>query len=336
MITIQVPLPNNEYNINIDEGLLQDISKFIDVKKKYVIITDNGVPLKWVNLVNEQLSNSHVYTVEMGEASKSMSIATEILEWLVDNKITRSATIIALGGGVVGDLAGTVASLYMRGVPFIQIPTTLLSQIDSSVGGKVAVNSKSMKNAFGAFYQPKLVLIDPLTLTTLSDEHIANGMSEMIKYGMIQDRNLIEELEEYSLNEKLTNWISRCVEIKKEIVLKDEKDLGLRQVLNYGHTLGHAIEKDSKHGVLHGQAVAIGMKYMTYQYDFYERFIKLLKKYDLDINYDFNVDEIIEYIKTDKKASDDIINIILVEEIGNVVTKKVNIEELRKFFEVKL
>lgn len=336
MKKVSIDLPNNPYDIYIQSHILEDISPYIDVEKEYVIITDQNVPLKWVDLVKNQLPKSSVFTVPGGETSKSMETANEILEWMVEHKFTRSTWVIALGGGVIGDLAGMVASLYMRGVSFIQIPTTLLSQIDSSVGGKVGVNASIMKNAFGAFYQPKLVLIDPHTLSTLADEHIANGMAEMIKYGMIQDSNLFEELEKYTLKEKVTDWIATCVKIKANVVLEDELDLGIRQILNYGHTIGHAIEMHSDYKMLHGEAVAIGMQLMAKPYRHFERLVNVLKKFELNKQYEIDSEALLSYIKTDKKASGDNINIILVEDIGHAILKPVKVDDLKEYMEVSL
>ena len=277
------------------------------------------------------MSNSRVFEVPHGEKSKSMETAYSILDKMVNYKITRNCLIIALGGGVIGDLSGFIASIYMRGVDFIQIPTTLLSQIDSSVGGKVGINSSNMKNAIGSFYQPKMVLIDPDTLTTLSKKEFSNGIAEMIKYGMISDKTLFINLLENNLLTNIEKYIEKCIIIKKSFVVDDVFDKGKRQALNFGHTIGHAIEKHSNYSLLHGEAISIGMVLMSKNYIYHDDLIKVLKKYNLPIKYEYDKTEILEYIKTDKKATINSINIVLVEKIGSSIIKNIEFEEIEKY-----
>ena len=214
MKKISIPIKNNPYDVYINRGLLFDLSSYIDLNKEIVIITDDFIPKIYLNTIKEKMSNLRVFEVPHGEKSKSMDTAYSILNKMVNYKITRNCLIIALGGGVIGDLAGFIASIYMRGVDFIQIPTTLLSQIDSSVGGKVGINSSNMKNAIGSFYQPRMVLIDPDTLTTLSKREFNNGIAEMIKYGMIADETLFMNLLENNLLTNIEDYIEKCIIIK--------------------------------------------------------------------------------------------------------------------------
>lgn len=331
MKTINIPIKDNSYNVHINRGLLLNISSYIDLNREIVIITDDFIPKTYLNTIKANMSDLHIFEVPHGEESKSMEIAYSIMDDMVDSKITRNCLIIALGGGVIGDLAGFVASIYMRGVDFIQIPTTLLSQIDSSVGGKVGINASNMKNAIGSFYQPKLVLIDPDTLSTLSEREFNNGIAEMIKYGIIADKQLFNDLLDKDLMSNIVNYIEKCIRIKKSYIVHDVFDKGERQILNFGHTIGHAIEKYSQYNILHGESISIGMLLMSKKYNYYDNLIKILTKYSLPINFEYNKEEIYEYIKTDKKATNNYLNIILVEELGSGFIKKIKIEKIKNY-----
>lgn len=331
MKTINIKIPNKEYNVHINSGLLYDIDKYIDVFREIVIVTDDFIPKQYLKTIKTKITNPLIFEVPMGEASKSIDIAYTIINEMIESKISRNALIIALGGGVVGDLTGFIASIYMRGIDFIQIPTTLLSQIDSSVGGKVGINSDNMKNAIGAFYQPKVVLIDPETLNTLSDREFNNGMAEMIKYGLIADKSLFNDLLNKDVKENIEYYISKCVEIKRDIVIKDELDIGIRQILNFGHTIGHAIEQDSNYELLHGEAVSIGMNLMSMQYMYHSELVSLLNKYSLPLTHDYDSSIILNYIKTDKKVMKNKLNIVLVEEVGNGFIKTIEINDIKEY-----
>lgn len=331
MKTINIKIPNKEYKVHINSGLLSNIDNYIDVFREIVIVTDDFIPKQYLKLLTNKISNPLIFEVPMGESSKSIDIAYSIINEMIESKTSRGALIIALGGGVIGDLTGFIASIYMRGIDFIQIPTTLLSQIDSSVGGKVGINSENMKNAIGAFYQPKIVLIDPDTLNTLSIKEFNNGMAEMIKYGLIADKSLFYDLLEKNVNENIEYYISKCIEIKRNIVEKDEYDTGIRQILNYGHTIGHAIEQDSNYSLLHGEAVSIGMYLMSKGYSFHNDLVRLLNKYSLPLTHDYDKDTIFNYIKTDKKVMNNKLNIIVVEEVGNGLIKTIDINEIKGY-----
>ncbi len=332
MKTITIPIKEKVYNVYLNRDILFDIASYIDVKREIIIITDDFIPKSYLNTISLEMTNYQVFEVPHGETAKSMEIAYSILDDMVDSKVTRNCLIIALGGGVVGDLAGFIASIYMRGVDFIQIPTTLLSQIDSSVGGKVGINASNMKNAIGSFYQPKLVLIDPNTLKTLSSKEFNNGIAEMIKYGMIADKSLFNDLLEQDIVTNIETYIEKCINIKKSYVVDDVFDQGKRQILNFGHTIGHAIEKHANYSLLHGEAISIGMALMAKEYSYYPKLINLLNKYNLPTSYDaFNSEELYEYIKTDKKATNDTINLVLVPEIGISKIKTINILEIKNY-----
>ncbi len=330
MRKVNIHIKETPYNVYIERNILKDIASYIDINREIVIITDDFIPKTYLNIIKEEMTNSLVFEVPHGETAKSMEIAYSILDDMVDSKITRNCLVIALGGGVVGDLAGFIASIYMRGVELMQIPTTLLSQIDSSVGGKVGINSSNMKNAIGAFYQPSLVLIDPTTLNTLSPKEFNNGLAEMIKYGMIADEALFSDLFNQDITKNIEEYIEKCIIIKKNYVINDVFDQGERQILNFGHTIGHAIEKHSNYAILHGEAVSIGMALMAQDYPCYDKLIKLLNKYNLPTSYNNNK-ALYDYIKTDKKATNDTLNIILVPKIGTSIIKKIKITEIKNY-----
>lgn len=331
MKTININIPNKEYNVHIKSGLLFDIEKYIDVNQEIVIITDDFIPKDYLDIIKTKITNPLVFEVPMGENSKSIDIAYSIINEMIEEKVSRSALLIALGGGVIGDLTGFVASIYMRGIDFLQIPTTLLSQIDSSVGGKVGINSETMKNAIGSFYQPKMVLIDTETLKTLSEREFNNGVAEMIKYGLIADKTLFYDVLEKSINDNLEHYIGRCVEIKRNLVVQDELDKGIRQLLNYGHTIGHAIEQHSEYSILHGEAISIGMNLMSKGYSHHSDLIKILNKYSLPVDHDYESNILLKYIKTDKKVMNEKLNIVVVEEVGNGLIKTIKINDIKEY-----
>lgn len=268
--------------------------------------------------------------VPHGEQSKRFDILPSLYKSLLEFKLTRTDLIIALGGGVIGDLVGFVASTYLRGVKLVQIPTSLLAQVDSSVGGKVAVDLPEGKNLIGTFYHPKMVLIDPDTLKTLPKRFINDGMAEVIKYGCIKDKNLFERLSSYKdfddLYQDIDEIIYRCVDIKRDVVERDQFDFGDRLLLNFGHTLGHAIEQYYHYEKYsHGEAVAIGMVQLTkiaeeknLSFKGTSDIIKdICLKYNLPIFSDTKTDDLIEAISLDKKNLNKKLSLVLLKEIGN-------------------
>lgn len=271
---MKVNLGKESYPIYIQQGLLDDVFNYIQPiykGEKIMIISDDQVYGYYGEKIESQLSQQynvgHII-VPHGEQSKRFDILPELYRQLLSFQLTRTDLIIALGGGVIGDLAGFVASTFLRGVKFVQIPTSLLAQVDSSVGGKVAVDLPEGKNLVGAFKHPSLVLIDPFTLKTLEKRFINDGMGEVIKYGCIFDKDLFERLEQYQsfdeLYQDIDEIIYRCVDLKRDVVEKDLFDFGDRLALNFGHTLGHAIEQYYHYeNYSHGEAVSIGMVQLT-------------------------------------------------------------------------
>ena len=272
MRTVNVPLGARSYEIKIGPGLLSDLGRHcagLKLGNRCAVISDKNVAPRFAKAAQASLKKagfeSVLITVPAGETAKSLKVVEYCYDALAKHRLERKSFIVALGGGVVGDLAGFVAATYLRGIPFVQVPTTLLAQVDSSVGGKVGVNLKSGKNLVGAFHQPRLVLCDLDTLKTLPKREFRAGLAEVIKYGIIYDAALFARLE-HDLpelldrhTETLTDVIARCCEIKADVVGQDETESGLRAILNFGHTIGHAIENISGYGkYLHGEAISIG------------------------------------------------------------------------------
>lgn len=297
---LPVNLGKNSYQIYIENGCLENAGRLVRkvIKTgKCALITDSNVDGLYREKVMRSLREQGIEVVKLafpaGEASKNLQTLSDIYAFLAAQHINRGDFILALGGGVTGDTAGFAAATYMRGIPYVQVPTTLLAQVDSSVGGKVAVDLPEGKNMVGNFHHPKLVLIDPLVLDTLPPEFFTDGMAEVIKYGCIRDAglfSLLEGLEPAELRERLPEIIYRCVDIKRQVVERDEHDTGERMLLNFGHTIGHAVEKYYHYeGITHGMAVAIGMYQMTCaseragltESETAVRLLRCLKKYGL-------------------------------------------------------
>jgi len=349
-IKINVKTP---YDVIIGKGLLSDLAAYIssDMGKTTVIITDSNVFPLYEPAVRKSLESAGfsvlTYAFENGEKHKDPEILIDILNFLADNKVTRTDFIIALGGGIVGDMAGFAAGVYLRGIAYIQVPTTFLAAVDSSVGGKTGVNLKAGKNLAGLFKQPEVVICDPETFETLDDLTFADGVSEAVKHGFILDGNLFQKLigktrAEY-MND-IVEIIARNVEIKGEIVAEDEFEKGRRQLLNFGHTAGHAIEKCTNHTVSHGQAVAAGMVIMARaaykkgfcNADYSGEIEDAFSGFPNVLNMNFSADEMYEAGLSDKKRSGEKLNIIIPEKVGTCVVKTIEATELLEIFKLGL
>lgn len=332
----------NNYKINIGKNLDIELKEYLskDKKRKIALFSDEYVYLIYRNRINNILRDFdyYVFNFPQGENSKSMETYNKALKFLSDNNFSRSDIILSFGGGITGDISGFVASTYLRGINFVSVPTTLLSMVDSSVGGKNGINFNGLKNQVGTFYFPEYVHIDYSLLKTLDRRNINNGLAEMFKYSVLYDKDLFNDLSKEIDNLDYEKIINRSLEIKLEFVKDDERDKGKRQYLNLGHTIGHGIEGLSNYKINHGEAVGIGLIYMARasyklglaQEPFYKDIIREFKKHDLPINYDFNTDEILKIIKHDKKIKDDLINIIIPVEIGKAINKKVSFKELKE------
>lgn len=329
MKKIDINLKNFYYSCLIKKGLFKELDKYLDFSKEHIILTDSKV---YELYLQDNSFRLPIIVVPEGEDSKTLATYQKVIEQLIALKVSKEATLIALGGGVIGDLGGFVACTYLRGIKLIQIPTTLLAQIDSSVGGKVALNVASVKNSIGQFYHPSLVLIDPLFLETLPQRQFNNGMAELIKYALIADEKLFETLENQSITKVMDELIFQAIVIKKRFVEADEKDSYLRHTLNFGHTLGHAIESFYDFNkYLHGEAIAIGMAHMTKKEDFGPRIVRLLKKFNLPTHDEVKLEDLTMFITNDKKIRNDKINIVFLEHIGKAYIKEIDIKKIDKY-----
>ena len=327
---IPMSLGKNSYDIVVQRGSLEKIDELINLGRKVLVVTDSGVPAQYALSVAAKCAEPVVVTIPSGEQSKCFDTYKDLIKKLLENSFTRSDCVVAVGGGVVGDLAGFVAASYMRGIDFYNVPTTLLSQIDSSIGGKVAIDFDGIKNIIGAFYQPKKVVIDPNVLLTLPARQISNGLAEAIKMSLTSDRELFELFENEDIEQNIDTIIVKSLSIKKNVVEHDEKENGLRKILNFGHTIGHGIESEEKlHGLFHGECVALGMIPMCSD-DVRPRLIKVLKKAGLPTELSYNKDEVCSAMLHDKKFSGKKITVIRVDTVGEFVMQEISASDLEK------
>ena len=327
MKNIEVKLDKNSYKIHIEKGLINSLSDYIDISKKTLFVTDEGVPKKYLDTVIKGFKNAFVAIIDSGEESKSIDNYVRLNQILLSNNFTRNDQVVALGGGVVGDLSGFVASTYMRGISFYNIPTTLLSQVDSSIGGKTAIDFGGIKNVIGSFYQPSAVIIDEGVLDTLDNMQFTSGLAEAIKMAACFDEELFELIENNKARDIAEEIIYKSLLIKKKVVEEDEKESGLRRVLNFGHTIGHGIEMLSN--TSHGHAIALGMLFMSSK-EVEERLIKIYTKEGIPNYINLNKEKLIEVLKHDKKCVDDKIYAIYVDKIGEYRIELKSIEEVCK------
>ena len=323
-MTISMRLGEDSYDILVERGILAKANQFLNLNRRVLVVTDTGVPSEYAESVVRQCKEGVLCTVEAGEASKSPDGFFKLLGVMLEKGFSRRDCVVAVGGGVVGDLAGFAASAYMRGVDFYNIPTTLLSQIDSSIGGKTAINFGGVKNIVGAFYQPKRVLIDPNLLNTLPQRQIANGLAEAIKVGLTSDEALFDIFENKDVESNMDEIIIRALTVKKNVVEEDEKEAGLRKVLNFGHTVGHGIESSEGMSELyHGECVALGMLPMCGD-AIRPRVAQVLKKCDLYRTLSYDWEKIAAAMFHDKKANGDSVSVITVNEVGRFEMQEMN------------
>jgi len=336
---------SSPYDVAVERGILKKCGEYIaevTQSRHAAIITDDIVDGIYAETVEKSLAEngfkSCKFVFKNGEASKNLGTLGEIFEFLSGHSITRRDIIVALGGGVTGDMAGFAAASYLRGIDFVQIPTTLLAQIDSSVGGKTGVDIPSGKNLIGAFKQPALVICDSDTLKTLSPEIMADGMAEAIKYGMIRDRELFDKISARTLetvDEIIDEVVETCINIKRTVVENDELETGERMILNFGHTIGHAVEGYYNYETYtHGSAVAIGMCHMcrkTSGEETVRRLVECVKSYGLPTELPVHVCELLPFCGKDKKREGGSINYIVCETVGAAAVRKASVA---KFAEI--
>ena len=327
-MNIHMNLGEDSYDITVERGVLTKAKEHLNLDRRVLVVTDSGVPEEYAKMLAAQCRRGIICTVEQGEASKSLEGFEKLLGVMLENGFSRKDCVVAVGGGVVGDLSGFAASAYMRGVDFYNIPTTLLSQIDSSIGGKTAINFGGMKNIVGAFYQPKKVLIDPDLLKSLPKRQISNGLAEAVKMALTSDKELFEIFEKGDVENSIDEIIIRSLNIKKNVVEEDEKESGLRRILNFGHTVGHGIESSEGMSELyHGECVALGMIPMCGE-AIRPRVLAVLKKCGLWRVLDYDWEKITEAAFHDKKADGDSVTVTEVFEVGSFEMKKIKCLEV--------
>lgn len=336
------------YPVIVDRCLLNKtgsyIHQFSPAAERIAVITDDIVEALYGEAVRESIRKENLdvctFVLAHGEASKNSENYLKILDFLAREHLTRTDLIVALGGGVVGDLAGFAAATYLRGIRFIQIPTTLLAQVDSSVGGKTAIDLPAGKNLAGAFYQPILVLCDLETLNTLPKDILTDGCAEVIKYGILKDKELFQHLKERKIDFDREYVITRCIEMKRDVVVNDEFDRGERQLLNLGHTLAHAAEKLSDYQLSHGRAVAMGLAGVaraaaadsTCSQACAREIIEVIRRFHLPDQFEASFEDLYQVMLSDKKRNGNRISLIIPEEIGRCVIRKCTMDEMKTFF----
>ena len=326
---IPVALGKDSYDITLERGVPKRAGEILNLERKALIVTDSGIPEEYAAALSRQCASPVTIVIEAGEASKNLGSFRKLCEAMLSQGFSRKDCVVAVGGGVTGDLAGFAAACYMRGIDFYNVPTSLLAQVDSSVGGKTAVDFCGIKNIIGAFYQPKAVIIDPDVLATLDGEQTACGAAEIIKMAAAFDSGLFEMIEKRGVENMLEEAIAGALKIKASVVAEDEKESGVRRALNFGHTIGHGIE--SVTGMLHGQCVALGMLPMTDK-SIRPRLKKVLEKHGLPTSCSAGADEVMEAVMHDKKADGNSIITVQTEKIGSHKFVRMDKTELLKAY----
>ena len=324
---LNVSCENGSYDVVLGNGILSNLTDLYDFSKhnKILIVSDDGVPSKYIKEVKSQLTNSFEFVFKHGETNKNIETFIKLQETLLDYEFTKSDLLIAIGGGVVGDLVGFTASTYKRGIKYINIPTTTLSQIDSSIGGKTAIDMGEVKNAIGTIYQPNLVVIDFDTLKTLDKYQYSSGLVEALKAGLLADEMIVDLFEDVDKN--LEEIIYRALKVKQKIVEEDVFEKGIRKHLNLGHTIGHSIEILGN--MSHGEAVGLGMLYMIKDEKLKIKIKNILSSLNLKTEFEFNKEKALNILVNDKKAKENGIQMVFVNNICDIEVKTLNKEEIK-------
>ena len=328
-------LGERSYDIILKNGALENLYQFARLDRKVAVVNDSGVPAEYAQRVADQFRESTIMAVPQGGASKSFEILETVLRQMLEFNMGRGDLVVAVGGGVVGDLAGFAAAIYMRGIDFINCPTTTLSMIDSSIGGKTAVDLGDTKNIVGAFWQPKLVIVDPATLSTLPRRHYINGLAEAVKAGLLADPELFAIFEKGDIDTQISEIIYRSLRFKKNIVEQDETEQGMRKALNFGHTIGHGIEavKGIKGrrtvGLYHGECVALGMLPMIESKALQKRVRAVYRRLGLPTRTTYDKEKVLAEMLHDKKAQSGQITVIKVPGLGCWRAETIPVEGLR-------
>ena len=326
---ITVALGKNSYCVIVLRGAIAHAKEYMQLDRKVLVVTDSGVPVSCAKIVAAQCKDAVVVTIPQGESSKNLENYKMLCSTMLQRGFTRTDCVVAVGGGVVGDLAGFAAATFMRGIDFYNIPTTLLSQVDSSVGGKTAIDLDGIKNCVGAFHQPKAVLIDPDVLATLPRRQIASGMAEVVKMAVNFDEELLCLLEQEDYLSHMEDVIAASVRIKAEVVKADEKESGLRRVLNFGHTIGHGIETAADGRLYHGECVALGMLPMCEE-SLRNRVKALLQKLGLPVCCQVDPDAVWAAIGHDKKLAGDMLRVVYAPKAGSFEIRSMPLTDLKE------
>ena len=327
---LRMELGERSYDILIERGCLQQAGRLLHLNRKVCIVTDEGVPRQYVEKLAAQSASPVIVTVDAGEETKTMETVTKLCRVMLERGFSRKDCVAAVGGGMVGDLAGFAAACFMRGVDFYNIPTTLLSQVDSSIGGKTGVNLDGVKNIVGAFWQPQKVLIDPDTLDTLSPRLYAEGMAEAVKMALASDEKLFEQLEQGDL--PVEELLYGALSIKKAIVEQDEREGSIRKLLNFGHTIGHGVESAAKGSLYHGECVAIGLLPMCSQ-PVRARLQPVLERLGLPTSTDLDKEQIWQAMQHDKKSNSSGFSAVFVDQPGKAYAKNITFAEMKTILE---
>ena len=333
---LTMQLGNRSYDIIMKRGCLANLYQFINLSnRKVFILTDSGVPAQYAQSVLAQCPDGMVYTVPQGEGSKSLKVFGQVQQAMLDFNMTRKDLLVSVGGGVIGDLGGFCAATYMRGIDFVNCPTTTLSQVDSSIGGKTAIDLGETKNIVGAFWQPKVVLVDFDTLETLPRRHYVNGLAEAVKMGLIADPELFALFEQGKPEDNIEQIIYRSLRVKKNVVEQDEREQGQRACLNFGHTIGHGIEAVNgikgrrTVGLYHGECVALGMLPMIESKALQKRVRAVYRRLGLPTRTTYDKEKVLAEMLHDKKAQSGQITIIKVPGLGCWRAETIPVEGLR-------
>lgn len=327
---LKINLGERSYEVCIGKGILTSAGERFNLQRRVAIVTDSGVPEEYSLAVASLCKEAKIITFPQGEENKNIDTFAYICKELLTFGLQRKDAVVAIGGGVVGDMAGFAAASYMRGVDFYNIPTTLLSMVDSSIGGKTAIDFHGAKNILGAFYQPKGVLIDTEVLKTLDKRQLSSGLAEVIKMASTSDKELFEMLDEGLWESDIGEVIARALKIKKDVVEADEKESSLRKILNFGHTFGHGIE--ALGGLYHGECVALGMLPMCAD-GVRKRLIPLLQKMNLPTEINTDLTRAFEFMRHDKKGDGEGASAVFVDEIGSARIENVSFSDLEKHIE---
>ena len=333
---LTMQLKSRSYDIILKAGCLANLHQFTNVENRRVfVLTDSGVPKQYAETVAAQCPKATIYTIPQGEGSKCLKVYGQVLQAMLEFGMDRKDLLVSVGGGVVGDLGGFCAASYMRGIDFVNCPTTTLSMIDSSIGGKTAVDLGDTKNIVGAFWQPKLVIVDPATLSTLPRRHYINGLAEAVKASLLADPELFAIFEKGDIDAQIGEIICRSLRFKKNIVEQDETEQGMRKALNFGHTIGHGIEavKGIKGrrtvGLYHGECVALGMLPMIESKALQKRVRGVYRRLGLPTRTAYDKEKVLAEMLHDKKAQDGQITIIKVPGLGCWRAETIPVEGLR-------